>query len=508
MQCLAASHSVDDHTIAPATYQPNANHTMTGGYDMKRMSRTVFAVVAVLSAPAFAQTTGANQSARVKAKIDSGVLVGEARDGVHVFRGVPYAEPPVGELRWKAAQPPSKWPGERAAVANEPPCPQPVNDDGSVNGGGVAGVQSEDCLYLSVYAPASAKNAPVVLWFYGGGAFLGAGHLGSYNGTSNAKSGVVTVAINYRLGALANFSHPALSKAAGPKEPLGNFALTDAVAALEWIKRNAAAFGGDPNNVTIAGQSAGGVMVMNLLSIPAAKGLYHKAIVQSGAALSPGQTLQDAEKRGADAAASLGLPADVTAAQLRAVSAQTFVAGEKTRRGVTSPIDNRFRTIATVEALNAGTEIDVPVMVGSNNGEGGFDNARKVAKLAGDSGAGAWLYHFAYVPGFRQHEWKAGAIHSAELMFTFDSIDTSGWAVSASGKADAADRAVAKLVNSCWIAFYKMDPQAKSLTCANGVSWPAYTDAGDDALQFKDKPQLVKSKTISNGPPRRVGADS
>ena len=373
--------------------------------------------------------------------------------------------------------------------------------DGTSNGGGVAGVQSEDCLYLSVYAPTNASKAPVVLWFYGGGAFLGAGHLGSYNGTANAKNGVITIPINYRLGSLANFSHPALSKAAGPKDALGNFALTDAVAALEWIKRNVAAFGGDPNNVTIAGQSAGAAMVVNLLSIPSAKGLYHKAIIQSGAILRPGQTLAEAEKRGVDAAKALGLPENATAAQLRAVSAQTLAATEATRRGVSSPIDNRFRTISTADALNAGTEIDVPVLVGSNSGEGGFEAARTVAKLAGDSGAGAWLYHFAYVPAFRQGEWKEGAIHSAELMFTFDSIETSSWALSKSGKADAADRAVAKLVHSCWIGFYKMDPSAKSLTCANGVAWPAYTDAADQALQFKAKPQLVQSKSIRNGPP-------
>jgi para-nitrobenzyl esterase len=140
-------------------------------------------------------------------------------------------------------------------------------------------------------------------------------------------------------------------------------------------------------------------------------------------------------------------------------------------------------------------------MVGSNSGEGGFDAARTVAKLAGDSGAGAWLYHFAYVPAFRQGEWKDGAIHSAELMFAFDSIGTSSWAMSASGKADDADRAVARRVNSCWIAFYKMDVNAKSITCADGANWPAYTDAADEAMQFTDKAQVVKSKAIRNGPP-------
>jgi para-nitrobenzyl esterase len=474
---------------------------------MKRYQTLVVAAATVLAGTTYAQTAAVKPTP-VKVTVDSGVLVGEVKDGVNIFRGVPFAKPPVGELRWKAAQAPDKWPGERAAIAHEPPCPQPVNMDGSSNGGGVSGVQSEDCLYLSVFAPANASKAPIVLWLYGGGAFLGAGHLGSYDGTSNANNGVITIPINYRLGTLANFTHPALTKAAGAKDALGNFALTDAVAALEWVKRNAAAFGGDPNNVTIAGQSAGAAMVVNLLSIPSAKGLYHKAIIQSGAILRPGQTLPEAEKRGVEAAKALGLGENATAAQLRAVSAQTFAANEATRRGVSSPIDNRFRTISTVDALNAGTEIDVPVMVGSNNGEGGFNAARTIAKLAGDSGAGAWLYQFAHVPAFRQNEWKNGAIHSAELMFTFDSIDTSSWAVGKTGKADSADRDIAKLVNSCWIAFYKMNPTSKSLSCANGANWPAYTEAADDVMQFKAKPQLVKSKTLTDGPPRPAAAGS
>ncbi|MFT3723242.1 MAG: carboxylesterase family protein [Hyphomonadaceae bacterium] len=468
---------------------------------MKRLLGGIAIATLLLAAPAISQTT-APKPAQAKATIDTGVLVGETGDGVNIFRGVPFAKPPVGALRWKAPQKADAWPGERAAVANEAPCPQPVNPDGKTsNGGGVSGVQSEDCLYLTVYAPANATKAPVVVWLYGGASYLGAGHLGSYNGTANAKQGVITIPINYRLGALGNFAHPALTKEAGAKDPLGSFALMDAVAALEWVKRNAAAFGGDPNNVTVAGQSAGAAMVVNLLSIPSAKGLYQKAIVQSGALLSPGRPLAENEKRGVEAAMALGLPENVTAAQLRAVSAQTFAANEKTRSGLSPSIDGRFRTVATVDALNAGSEIDVPVMIGSNSGEGGFDGARTIAKLAGDAGAGAWLYNFAYVPAFRKTEWKKGAIHSAELMFSFDSIDTSSWGASASGKSDDADRAMAKKVNSCWVAFYKMDPKAKSLTCAGGFTWPAYTDAGDDAAQFAETPRLVKSKSVPNGPP-------
>lgn len=475
---------------------------------MKTYASGLVLAALLAAAPAFAQTP-APKPASVKATIDSGVLVGESQDGVNVFRGVPFAKAPVGELRWKAPVKPDKWSYERAAVANEAPCPQPVNLDGkTTNGGGVAGVQSEDCLYLTVYAPANANKAPVVVWLYGGASYLGAGHLGSYNGASNAKNGVITVPINYRLGSLGAFAHPALSKEAGAKGWTGGYALMDAVAALEWVKRNAAAFGGDPDNVTLSGQSAGAAMVVNLLSVPSAKGLYHKAIVESGALLAPGTPLTDAEKKGVEAAKALGLPETATAAQLRSISAQTIVANAATQRGMGAPVDGKFKTTATQDALNAGTEIDVPVMIGSNSGEGGFNGARTIASKAGDTGAGAWLYHFAYVPEFRKADWKSGAIHSAEIMFAFDSFDTSSWSASASGKVDAKDRAVGKRVNSCWVAFYKMDPKAKSLTCADGFNWPAYTDAADDAAQFGETPKLVKSKSIPNGPPPAGGAAS
>ncbi|MEP7209251.1 MAG: carboxylesterase family protein [Alphaproteobacteria bacterium] len=457
-------------------------------------------VLAIL--PASAQTPAASKPTPVKATIDSGVLIGDSQDGVNVFRGVPFAKPPIGALRWKAPQKPDKWAGERYATAFEPPCPQPVNiDQKTSNGGGVAGVQSEDCLYLNIYAPAKAKNAPVVVWLYGGASYLGAGHLGSYNGTGNARAGVITIPINYRLGALGTFSHPALTAEAAAKGETGGFALMDAVAALQWAKRNAAAFGGDPNNITVAGQSAGAAMVVNLLAIPSAKGLYQKAVIESGALIGPGRSEVDAEEAGAKAATALGFSGKgATMAQLRSVSAQTLVGNPETQKGWSAPIDGRFKTTATIDALKAGTEIDVPVMIGANSGEPGFDAARTVAKYTGAKGAGAWLYHFAYVPEFRKADWKSGAIHSAEIMFAFDSLDTSSWATGPGGNADAKDRAVAKRVNSCWVAFYKMDPKAKLLTCADGFNWTAYTDASDDAAEFRETPKLVKSRTIPNGP--------
>ncbi len=241
----------------------------------------------------------------MKVTIDSGMLVGQSRDGVNVFRGVPRAKPPVGELRWKGAAGTGQVGRRTCSIANEPPCPQPVNVDGRPMAAASAAC-SPRTVFISVYSRRRMQTKhPVVLWLYGGGAFLGAGHLGSYDGTSNAKNGVITIPINYRLARWRTSHIPRSTKDARSSDPLGNFALTDAVAALQWIKRNAAAFGGDPDNVTIAGQSAGAAMVVNLLSIPSAKGLYHKAIIQSGALLRPGQTLQEAEQRGVDAAKAL-----------------------------------------------------------------------------------------------------------------------------------------------------------------------------------------------------------
>jgi para-nitrobenzyl esterase len=275
----------------------------------------------------------------------------------------------------------------------------------------------------------------------------------------------------------------------------------DAVAGLEWVKRNAAAFGGDPNNVTLGGQSAGGMMVSTLLSVPSAKGLFHKAVVESGAGIGPAGTLEAAEKKGAEIATKLGFDgAKATAKQLRSVSAQTLVYNPDSTGVHGAPNDGKFRTQGTGEAFAKGTDNDVPVLVGSNAGEGGFNGARAMAKAAGEKGAGAWLYQFAYTPSFRTTEWKSGPIHSGEIMFAFNSIDTSSWATAAGGSANDADKAVGKLVNSCWVAFYKMDPKAKSFTCANGFNWPAYTDADDSAAQFGATPKLVKSKTLPNGP--------
>jgi para-nitrobenzyl esterase len=282
------------------------------------------ATVGVAAAPPAAPTV----------TVDSGVLVGESKDGVQSFKGIPFAKPPLDALRWQPPQRVEKWSGERDATRFSLPCPQPTNPDGKTpNGGGVSGQTAEDCLYLNVHAPAGAKNAPVMVWLYGGASYLGGAHLGSYNAPSFAKNGVIVVTTNYRLGPLGGFAHPALTKAAKKDEPIGSYALMDAVAALQWVQRNIERFGGNRRNVTLFGQSAGGGMVLSLLGVPGAKGLFAKAGIQSGAALRPATPLEAAEKQGVEWATEMGLDAaTTTAAQLRAIPVEKFAASSRTSR--------------------------------------------------------------------------------------------------------------------------------------------------------------------------------
>ncbi|HEX2559559.1 carboxylesterase/lipase family protein [Phenylobacterium sp.] len=459
-------------------------------------------IAAAAAAALLAGSAGAAEP--VKVKIDAGVLAGASEGGVNSFKGIPFAKPPVGELRWKPPVAPAGWSGERDATKFEPPCPQPINADGRPNGGGVSGEVSENCLYLNVWAPANAEKAPVIVWLYGGAGYLGGAHLGAYNGTSFARNGVVVVTTNYRLGALGYFAHPALTKAAAPGEPLVNYAMMDAVEALKWVRRNIDKFGGDPNNVTVMGQSAGGFMVVGLLSIPSAKGLFHKAVVQSGAGLRPGRTLADGEADGIKAATALGLPgAAATLEQLRALPPEAFVSKQETRSGIRGVVDGKFVTTTTLDALNAGEAHDVPLLVGSNNGEGGADGARKLVQLAA-KGAPAYQYYFTYVPAWRTAAQPNGAPHSAELPYVFASLDTAS--TGGGSQATEADRAVAKNVNSCWVAFVKSSPADKAFTCGNGFKVSAYDPAADDVSVFADAFSVRKGAEIPNGPPASAAA--
>ena len=252
-------------------------------------------------APAASAATAAPAPpAPPRVKIDSGWVVGAPVGPSVAFKAIPYAAPPVGPLRWRPPQPVAAWKDDRAASADGPACPQPINADGRPNGGGYVGPVSEDCLTLDVFAPpnagvAGAAKTPVMVWIFGGGNSAGADSIAPNDGRFFARDGVVLVAMNYRLGPLGFFAHPALTKEAKKGEALANYGLMDQIAALKWVKRNIAAFGGDPDNVTIFGESAGGLDVLTLMVTPVAKGLFEKATVQSGGGWTSPVTMLQAE---------------------------------------------------------------------------------------------------------------------------------------------------------------------------------------------------------------------
>ena len=249
------------------------------------VSRVTTLLACSLAALAVATSVGADARAQAPGvvRVDGGELQGVVDDGVVSFKGIPFAAPPVGELRWRPAQPAAPWTGVRQAAQYGANCMQGRFGPPPPAGAPAPPAPSEDCLFLNVWRPADAavRKLPVMVWIHGGGFVGGSGALQGAAGAPFARQGVVLVTINYRLGRFGFFAFPALS-GERPDELKGNYAYMDQIAALQWVKRNIAAFGGDPGNVTIFGFSAGGVSVHSLLASPLARGLFHKAIAQSG----------------------------------------------------------------------------------------------------------------------------------------------------------------------------------------------------------------------------------
>ena len=290
-------------------------------------------------------------------RIDTGALKGVTVQAVTSFKGVPYARPPVGVWRWRPPQRPDPWPGVRDAGGYGPICMQVVIND---NGVGLQSA-SEDCLTLNVFTPQGAAGGaktdgrlPVMVWIHGGGFINGSGGAALYDGTRLAEQGVVVVTLNYRLGRFGFFAHPAIT-AETPKTYLANYGLMDQIAALQWVRRNIAAFGGDPAKVTIFGESAGGMAVNRLMMIREARGLFRAAIVQSGLGRERGQTLAEAEADGAAFAKKLGVETGDPAA-LRAIPAGAIVGGGEIAiaAGEAPILDGRLLMEDPADAFGAG----------------------------------------------------------------------------------------------------------------------------------------------------------
>lgn len=462
---------------------------------------------------------------------DSGQVRGTVAADISAFRGIPYARAPVGELRWRAPQPPRSWSGVRDATQFGAACPQPTRSERP--DGAAISAQSEDCLFINVWTRDVRGTAAAMVWLHGGAHRFGASSLPLYDGAALARQGVVLVSFNYRLGLLGYFAHPALSAEAGENEAFGNFGLLDQVAALAWVQRNIAAFGGDRNNVTVFGESAGGVSILHLLSAPhVAKGLFAKAIVQSGGGWQRSLAPREKEQQGIDALASAGVARDATSSQLRALDVarlnEAIAAVPLLNFGPF--IDGRVVKAAPATAFRDGAALDVPLIIGWNSDEASLLDARGTGPAAllrrfsadelaharevyakeavsdealaralftdasfaaparwlaarAHAGAPAWLYHFDYT--FERRRRPNGARHGGEIPYVFSTLDAMP---AARALVTERDREIARLLSSCWVAFAKTGRPA----CSGGPSWPHYSPDSDALLLFGATPQVVE----------------
>jgi len=450
-------------------------------------------------------------------RIDTGQLAGVTAGSVTAFKGIPYAAPPVGDLRWREPQPAAAWKGIRAADRFSAACYQRVSgafgpwSTEFIAKNAMEGGSGEDCLYLNVWTAAakSGEKRPVIVWIHGGGFNSGSGDVPVYDGAGLASKGVVMVTINYRLGVFGFFAHPDL-------HPSGDYALLDMIAALRWVQRNIAAFGGEPGNVTIAGQSAGAFGVNYLMASPLAKGLFQRAIAESGAAMTGALSLKDAEAAGA----KLG-----RLAELRAMPAEALSKAAANYRA--APTFGGEVLPASVRTLfEQGRQNDVPLLTGWNADDGvsfappptadafraraqhdyadladeflnaylaatdaeaaASQHARNRDQFAGWPGrlwarlqtrtgkSKVYLYYFDHVAPGAAAQTKFGAFHSGEIAYALDTL--ARW----DRPWTDADRKLAEEMSSYWVNFAKTgDPNGRGLP-----TWPAFKPSDERTLRL------------------------
>lgn len=327
------------------------------------MKRLIVLIALLFAAPILAQP-------RVTAPVGS--VEGVEQSGVRIFRGIPYAQPPVGALRWKPPVAAPDWQGVRKVTEFGPACVQPRNRNAGIYTNPLERV-SEDCLTLNIWAPAGGKDLPVFVWIHGGALVAGYSHESMYDGARMAQRGnMIVVSINYRLGILGYLAHPELS-AESQDGVSGNYGLLDQIAALKWVQRNIAAFGGDAGDVTIAGESAGALSVMYLMASPQARGLFHKAVAQSAYMITTPELKQGAHGLPSAEAAGSQIMTAVGAANLaalRAMDAEKLTVEAATKGyGPWGTVDGRTLTRQLVATWDHGEQARVPVLAGFNSGE-------------------------------------------------------------------------------------------------------------------------------------------
>ncbi|HKP62518.1 MAG TPA: carboxylesterase family protein [Polyangiales bacterium] len=429
----------------------------------------------------------------------AGPVVGEVAHEddkqILIFRGVPYAAAPTGDLRWKPPQPHAKWTDERPATEWGNRCPQGESTLSS------PGPMSEDCLNLNVLTPATkaSERLPVMVFFHGGGLTVGTGNSATYCHTALPARGVVVVTVNSRLGSFGYFSHPALAKESD-KDSSGNYGTLDLIASLEWVQKNITAFGGDPKNVTIFGESGGGSKVLSCMASPLAKGLFHRAIIESGSrSSSPNGTTAraNAEQAGQRVVAKLGIQegADVLE-QMRAKSWEDVLAASTAMDVMAAPnltIDGWVLPQSVNEAFAQGKQSDVPLIVGANEGEVGefTGTVPTLADSMKSVSSKAYVYNFVHVPaGWRMP--GCYAFHGLELVYVFGHLAGIQGAtivyLGSSMRCDPMkdpqvsdeDKLVATNTMKIWSQFAKTgNPSVPGL-----IDWPAYTAESDQYLEI------------------------
>jgi para-nitrobenzyl esterase len=484
---------------------------MSKGFTVKIAAITM----ALVSSCAFSQAQKAGDAAAAApppaldgptVAVSQGKVQGFVADGVAQFRGLPFAAPPVGDLRWQAPRPAAKWSDVRAGNVFSATC-----------------LQAEDCLYLNIYEPADAKKGahlPVMVWIHGGAFVFGSGS--AYDGSQFAKQGVIVVTVNYRLGRAGWFAHPALT-AENPQGLLGNYGLMDQIASLEWVKDNIKEFGGDPKNVTIFGESAGAISINYLMLAPLARGLFSKALSESGFGRLAAKPQSAVEQNGLAYAERVGVHgSDVAAAKaLRALSWPELtgnVAPIGTAEQILPMADGKLIVGSAADGFAKGMEAHVPYLLGGNSDEASLtrrglnaaermasiqqgresflavydpDNSgdadrimarlvtdvtisepdRDLARLHTQHGNATYVYHFSYTPA-AQRAVLFGLAHGAELAYVFNTPRAAGF--------DDEGKAIASAANRYWAQFAKSsDPDS-----AGGPQWPKFDLADEYLMEF------------------------
>ncbi len=517
--------------------------------------------LALLVAVGALLATQASVSALIpeQVRVETGLLAGTAAPtpNVRMFKGIPYAAPPLGENRWKAPQPAAKWEGVRKADAFGNRCLAGGGGGGGRGRGGAPGAQgrgnappapaaaappaapaqpptSEDCLYVNVWTSANAATdrRPVMVWIYGGGFTGGAGSEQRYDGERLAAKGPVVVTFNYRLGVFGFLAHPELSKESG-RNASGNYGMMDSIAALQWVKRNISAFGGDPNNITVFGESAGAIMTSALIGSPQAKGLFQRAITQSGAWMGLQMARMDTraarEQAGTKALADMGV---ASIADLRKKSTEELTAGLRAPAGLV--IDGHLIPEDLSITFAQGRQNEVDVLAGSNDNEGTFFqfggpmaaepflnqskqrfgelidgflklypagsdaeantsylaayadetswNMRQSAVAQTRRGKKGYVYYFTRVPrGADGKPSPRGATHTAEIQYAFNNPTGLNW--------DDVDKKLADTMSSYWVNFAtKGDPNGAGLP-----KWPEFKSMSDGRVMILGDTVQVES---------------